>query len=77
MDGRIFVGFIALILQSHIHKIMKDKDLYKKFTKEKLLCEMKKIKRIEFSNKKPIITEISKNQRDIFAAFNIALPIQK
>lgn len=75
MDGRIFIGFIALILQSHIHRIMKDKDLYKKFTKEKLLSEMKKIKKIEFANKKPIITEISKNQRDIFTAFDIPLPI--
>jgi transposase len=76
MDGRIFIGFIALILQSHIHKVMKTKDLYKKFTKEKLLYEVKKIKRIEFANKKPIITEISKKQRDIFAAFDIPLPSQ-
>lgn len=75
MDGRIFVGFIALILQSHIHKVMKEKNLYSKFTKEKLLCEMKKIKKIEFSdNAKNIITEISKNQREIFEAFEIALP---
>jgi transposase len=75
MDGRIFVAFISLILQSHIHKIMKEKDLYTKYTKEKLLYEMKKIKKIEFSDEgQNIITEISKNQREIFEAFGITLP---
>ena len=77
MDGRIFIGFIALIMQSHIHKGMKDKNLYDKYTKEKLLCQMKKIKKIEFSDsKKMIITEISKSQKEIFEAFNITLPIK-
>jgi len=74
LEGRIFIGFIALILQSHIHKTMKEKGLYKNFTKEKLLCELKKIKRIQFASGKTIITEISKKQREIFTAFAIPLP---
>lgn len=74
LEGRIFIGFIALILQSYIHKTMKDKELYKEYTKEKLLCEMKKIKKIQFASGKTIITEISKKQRDIFTAFTMPLP---
>jgi len=74
LEGRIFIGFIALILQSHIHKTMKEKGLYKNFTREKLLCELKKIKRIQFASGKTIITEISKKQKEIFTAFAIPLP---
>ena len=74
LEGRIFIGFIALILQSYIHKTIKDKELYKEYTKEKLLCEMKKIKKIQFASGKTIITEISKKQRDIFTAFTMPLP---
>jgi len=53
---------------------MKEKGLYKNFTREKLLCELKKIKRIQFASGKTIITEISKKQKEIFTAFAIPLP---
>jgi transposase len=72
MDGRIFIAFISLIMQSHIHKVMKENNLYKKYTIEKLIMELKKIKIFELSNGKKMISEISKKQRDILKAFNIS-----
>lgn len=74
MNGRIFIGFISLIIQSQIHKIMKEKELYKNFTVEKLLAELKKIKKYEFTGGKTMLSEISKKQRDIFKAFEIVAP---
>jgi transposase len=72
MDGRIFIAFISLIMQSHIHKVMKENNLYKKYSIEKLIMELKKIKIFELSNGKKMISEISKKQRDILKAFNIS-----
>lgn len=75
MEGRVFIAFLSLILQSHIHRIMKKENLYDRFTKEQLICEMKKIKKVEFADSnKNFVTEISKNQREIFEAFEISLP---
>lgn len=74
MNGRIFIAFIALIIQSQIHRVMKEKDLYKNYTVEKLLSELKKIKKFELSSGKTMLSEISKKQRDIFKAFEITEP---
>ena len=74
MNGRIFIAFIALIIQSQIHKVMKEKGLYKNYTVEKLLSELKKIKKFELLSGKTMLSEISKKQRDIFKAFEITEP---
>ena len=74
MKGRLFIGFIALILQSHIHKVMKETDLVKKYTVEELVGELEKISLIEFTSGKKIMTEISKKQRLIYEKFKVLLP---
>lgn len=76
MKGRLFIGFIALILQSYIDKKMKESGLYKKFTQEELMYELKKLKCIEFSSRKKILTEVSKTQKKLLEIFNIPLPVQ-
>lgn len=74
MKGRLFIGFISLIIQSHIHKIMKETDLFKNFTVEELINELEKINLIEFTSGKKIMTEISKKQRLIYEIFKVDLP---
>lgn len=69
--GKIFIKFIALIIQSHINKIMRESKLNLKYTQEELMCEMKKIKHIEFENDS-MITEVSKTQRNILKTFKIS-----
>ena len=74
MKGRLFIGFIALILQSHIHKVMKETNLVKNYTVEELIGELEKISLIEFTSGKKIMTEISKKQRLIYEKFKVELP---
>lgn len=74
MTGRLFLGFISLILHSQINKRMKEIDLYKKFTQEEVMQELKKIKIIELHSQKKIITEISKKQNFILKSLQIPVP---
>ncbi len=69
-EARLFINFIALIIQSEIAKIMREKNLFKKYTVKELLLELKKIKHSNI-NGEIIISEISKKQRLILDAFQI------
>lgn len=71
-DARIFINFLALIVQSEIIKIMRAEKLFKKYTMRELIAELKKIKLTKY-NDEVIISEISKKQRKIFEAFKIDL----
>lgn len=66
MEGRLFIRFISLILYSRIHNIMREKNLINKYTIEEVLYEMKKLKIIELENRRKILTEISKTQKELF-----------
>lgn len=74
MQGRIFIGFIALILTSYIRNVMQQHSLYKTFTFSSLLAELKKLKIVLFSGNTSLITEYTKKQKAIFRAFQLALP---
>ena len=71
-DARLFINFLALIVQSEIIKIMRAEKLFKKYTMRELIAELKKIKLTKY-NDEVIISEISKKQRKIFDAFKIDL----
>jgi len=70
LDARLFIKFVSLILQSEITKTMKNRKLFKKYTMKEMLANLRKIKRTKIDNE-IIISEISKQQRLIFDAFNI------
>ena len=40
-DGRLFIKFIALIIYTELSKIMKKKNLFKKYSVKELLKELK------------------------------------
>ncbi|MDR0759007.1 MAG: hypothetical protein LBF74_02725, partial [Treponema sp.] len=44
MRAKVFVGFIALIMLSHIHNIMLKENLYKTMTKLELIRYMEKLR---------------------------------
>jgi len=73
MNGRIFIGFIALVLLSWLDKKMKDKKLYKNYTQEEVMWELKRLKIVELGEKR-ILTEISKKQFELFKQLEIPLP---
>ena len=74
MHGRTFVAFVSLVLHSWIDKVMKEKDLYKRYTQEEVMSELKRLKIIELSNGGKMLTEISKGQNSLFKTFNIPKP---
>ncbi len=45
---------------------MREKNLSKKYTLEEVMYEIKKLKIIELANKKKILTEVSKTQKELF-----------
>ena len=73
-DGRLFVKFIATIIYQYITKIMKDKDLFKKYSVTELLKEVSKIKMISVPEIDNFTTECSKTQNEIFSKFDIKFP---
>jgi len=70
-EGRLFVKFIATVIYQQITKVMREKDMFKKFSVIELLRELSKIKRIAVPEIEPFTTECSKTQKDILAKFNI------
>ena len=76
MRGRLFVAFLSLILYSWIDKKMREKKLYATYTQEELFRELRRIKVVELSEERTLLTELSKKQKDIFKALGIPLPQQ-
>ena len=63
-DAKLFIKFLALIIQSEIIRVMRTADLFKKYTVRELLAELKKIKYSQI-NQEVIISEVSKKNRKI------------
>jgi len=74
MRNKMFVAFIALTLVSFIHKVMKEKGLYRKMTMEKMFLTLAKLKKVTI-NGQDILRPLTKEQRDIFIAFAIPRPL--
>ena len=73
MRNKLFAAFLSLTLVSYIHKVMKEKELYRKMTMEKLFMTMSKLKKTAI-NGQQILRPITKEQNEIFSAFSISRP---
>jgi hypothetical protein len=74
MQSKVFVGFLALILLSHIHSVMLDHGLYKKHTAKQLMRALAK-QRVQVIDGQRIMFPPSKTQKEIYAAFGITPPV--
>jgi len=74
MQSKVFVGFLALILLSHIHSVMLDHGLYKKLTAKQLMRALAK-QRVQVIDGQRIMFPPSKIQKDIYAAFDVMPPM--
>ena len=72
-EGRLFLDFLALVVYSQISKVAREEQIFKDYTIQELMYEFKKIKLIHLGEKKTIITEVSKKQRELFKKFKINL----
>jgi hypothetical protein len=73
-ENKSFIAFIALILSSHIHNTMKDKQLYERLTFDRLLLTLAKLKSV-FIGGHHILRPMTKQQKDLFHAFGIPSPV--
>lgn len=74
IQNKVFIGFIALVLLSEIHRIISDKDMYKSITLKQLLHTLSR-HRIQKINGTRIIYPATKEQRNIYKAFKIEEPV--
>jgi transposase len=71
-DGKIFVGFLALILRSCLLSKVKAQAETERMTLNKILIELKKIKIITMNDMSKIITPLTKMQKNILSALAIS-----
>ena len=62
LNALFFINFIALILKHRLLKIMFEKELLKKYSLEKLMLEILKIRKIILVNGKEVVSEITKKK---------------
>jgi transposase len=74
MENKLFVGFISLIIISHIHRVMLDKGLYKNMTMRELLKELETVTVVNVKGKK-ILHPLTSTQKEIISAFGFPLPV--
>ena len=70
MENKLFIGFIALIITAHIHKIMEEHNFYDCWTMKKMIKILERLK-IHYIKNDRIIVPLTKDQKLIFNAFGI------
>ena len=74
MESKVFIGFVALILSSHIHRVMLEHKLYKTMTMKELIRTMEKLRTQVIDNRR-ILFPMTKRQREIYQAFAVSPPV--
>jgi len=74
MESKVFIGFLALILSSHVHRVMSDTDLYRNMTIKDLIRTMEKL-RTQIVDGRRILFPLTKRQKQIYAVFGISPPV--
>jgi len=74
MESKVFVGFIALILCSHIHRTMLENKLYRTMTMKDLIKTMEKL-RTQVIDGRRILFPLTKRQKEIYKAFAVPIPV--
>jgi len=70
-EGKMFVGFLALILRSTMVRLIKGNVITKRYTVMKVQLELRKIRLITLTDKNKMIIKLTKTQRDILEALKI------
>jgi transposase len=74
LHNKVFVGFIALILMSFIHKVMIENDLYLSMTMKRLIHTLGKL-HVQYISNERILYPLTKEQKKIFEAFRLTEPL--
>ena len=71
LRGTLFVNIVSLAIRSAILTEMKKTDLASRYSIEKILLELHKVRKVKLQNGREIMTEITKKERDIIEKFSI------
>jgi hypothetical protein len=74
MQNKVFIGFVALIMLSHIHAVMLDNNIYDKMTMKELLRTLSK-HRVQNIGGERIVFPATKTQKEIYNAFGVKVPV--
>ena len=74
MQNKLFVGFIALILMSELHKTMTETGLYRSMTMKQMLRKLSKLRVQEISGNR-VVYPATKEQKAILEAFGVDVPL--
>lgn len=72
MNGKIFIGFISIIIKSQLEKLYKNELNRFEYSIEKILKELSKIKIVTLHSKDTLMLPLTKKQKDIFKIFEIS-----
>lgn len=75
-SGKVFVQFVALMVLSHLRKVMADKKLYLSISYRQLLDEVDVIEYFEYAGQQGHWGEITVKQGLILRAFDVDLPFE-
>ena len=67
----LFVNIVSLAIRSAILSEMKNIDLASRYSIEKIVLELHKVRKVKSQNGKEIMTEIIKRKREIIEKFSI------
>lgn len=70
-EGKIFVGFLALIMRSYILSKIKASKATERYSIEKVLLELKKIKVINMADGRQILSVLTKTQKDVLSSLGL------
>ena len=70
MQSKVFIGFIALIITAHIHKVMTENRMYDSYTLKKLIKTLERLK-VHYIKNDRIVSPLSKEQKLIFDVFDL------
>ena len=74
MQSKLFIGFIALIVMAHIHKIMATNRMYEHTSMKKMLKALERL-RVQHINGHRILYPLTAEHKSIFKAFGLPHPV--
>ena len=64
-----------MMLRCAVEQACRDAQLFKKYTVAEIFAELKKIKRMQLTNGKYQVTELTKKQRTLYEALGVSFPL--
>jgi transposase len=73
LEGKVFVGFLALVLRSYMQRVLRVNVATKGLSFDKVLLELEKVRVVTLADLTEVITPLTKLQRTILETLNVPL----